>query len=56
MSGRSGKLLLALATKVNLGSGPVGTHDDIFVLSRLLHVLKWGFFFDERKGPAGYVV
>jgi hypothetical protein len=32
-----------------LASGPVGTHNHIFVLSRLLRVLKWGLLFDERR-------
>jgi hypothetical protein len=39
------KLLLVL-----LVSGPVGTYDHIFVLSRLLRVLKWDFLFEERRG------
>jgi hypothetical protein len=38
---RSNKLLLVLASTVVLG---FGTHDHIFVLSRLLRVLKWGLF------------
>jgi hypothetical protein len=33
-----------------LVSGPVRIHGHIFVLSRLLHVLKWGLLFDERRG------
>jgi hypothetical protein len=33
-----------------LVSGPIGTRDHIFVLSRLLCVLKWGLLFAERRG------
>jgi hypothetical protein len=33
-----------------LFSGTVGTHDQIFVLSRRSRVLKWDLLFDERKG------
>jgi hypothetical protein len=33
-----------------LVSGPIGTHDRIFVLSRLTRVLKWDLFFDESTG------
>jgi hypothetical protein len=46
--GLSGKLLLALASTI-LISGPVETHDHIFVFLRLLRVLKWGFLSDERN-------
>jgi hypothetical protein len=31
-----------------LVSGPVGTHDHIFVLFRILCVLKWGLIFDKK--------
>jgi hypothetical protein len=31
-------------------SGSVGTHDHMFVLSSHLRILKWGLFFDERRG------
>jgi hypothetical protein len=31
-------------------SGPGGTHDDIFVLFRLLRVLKLGLLFDKKRG------
>jgi hypothetical protein len=43
-------MLLALASTIVLVSGPVGTHDHIFVLSRLLRVLKRGLLIDERRG------
>jgi hypothetical protein len=33
-----------------LVSGPVGTHDHIFVFSRLLSVLKWGYLLEEKRG------
>jgi hypothetical protein len=33
-----------------LVSGPVGTQDHIFVLSRPLRGFKWGLLFDERRG------
>jgi hypothetical protein len=33
-----------------LASSSVGNHDHIFVLSRLLRILKWGFLFVERRG------
>jgi hypothetical protein len=36
--------------KSTLFSGMVGTDDHIFVLSRLLRVLKWCLFFDEMRG------
>jgi hypothetical protein len=68
--GRTGKLLLAFANTVVLGSlqfspvnccwflpaqlflasGPVGTHDHIFVLSRLLRSMKWCLLYEERRG------
>jgi hypothetical protein len=47
---QSSKLLLAFASKVLLGFGPLGTHEHIFVVSRPLHVLKWGLLFDKRRG------
>jgi hypothetical protein len=31
-------------------SGPVGTYDNIFVLSKILGVSKWGLLVDERRG------
>jgi hypothetical protein len=37
-----------------LVSGPVGTHDQIFVLSRLLRVLKWGPLFDYSLTTTGH--
>jgi hypothetical protein len=40
------KLLLAFASTLNLG---FGTHVHIFVLSKLLRVLKWGIRFDDRR-------
>jgi hypothetical protein len=33
-----------------MDTDPVGTHDHIFVLSRLLLVLKWGLLLDEGTG------
>jgi hypothetical protein len=47
---QSSKLMLALVSTVLLLSGPVRTHDHIFVLSRLVRVFKWGLLFDERRG------
>jgi hypothetical protein len=41
------KLLLSLTSTAVLDLGP---HDHIFVLSRLLHVLKWCLLFDKRRG------
>jgi hypothetical protein len=35
------KLLFSIASKIILVSSPAETHDCIFVLSRLLYVLKW---------------
>jgi hypothetical protein len=43
-------LLLALISTVNLVSAPVRIHYHIFVLSKLLTVLKWGLLFNERRG------
>jgi hypothetical protein len=40
------KFSLALASAVTLG---FGFHDQIFVPSKLLRVLKWGFIFDGRS-------
>jgi hypothetical protein len=37
-----------------LVSDPVGTHNHVFTLSRLLRVLKWGLRFDERRGLTTY--
>jgi hypothetical protein len=41
----SGKLLLALTSTVNLG-----VRFRHFILSKILCVLKWGSFFDDRRG------
>jgi hypothetical protein len=47
---QSSKLLLALASIVVLDVGPHrDSNDHIFVLSRLLRVLKCGLLFDERR-------
>jgi hypothetical protein len=37
-------------TQSFLNSVPVGTHDRIFIFSRLLRVLNWGLFVDKRRG------
>jgi hypothetical protein len=42
-------LLLALPAQSMLVLGSFGTHDHIFVLSKILRVLKLGPFFDERR-------
>jgi hypothetical protein len=44
---QSSKLLL---TQSFLVWGSVGTNDDIFLLSRLSHVLKWNLLFEEWRG------
>jgi hypothetical protein len=44
-----GKLLLVSPAQSLLVSGSVGIHDHNFVLSRLLHVLKWGLFYDKMR-------
>jgi hypothetical protein len=41
---------LVLASTVFLCFEPQWDHDHIFVLSRLLHVSKWGLLFDKRRG------
>jgi hypothetical protein len=46
----SGKLLLVSPAQSFFVSGPIDTHGHIYVLTRLLHVLKWGLLFDERRG------
>jgi hypothetical protein len=46
----SSKFLLALASTSVLDFGPLGTHDHIFVISRLSGVLNWGLLFDDRWG------
>jgi hypothetical protein len=49
---QSSKLLLALASTVFLGFGPRwNPWLYIFVLFRLLRVLKWGLLFEKRRGP-----
>jgi hypothetical protein len=46
---QSSKLLLPSSAQSILFSGPLGTHDHIFFfVSRLLCVLKWGPFFNEK--------
>jgi hypothetical protein len=47
---QSSKFMLVSPAQSFLVSGPVGTHDHIFVLPQILRVLKWGLLFDERRG------
>jgi hypothetical protein len=46
----SEKLLLVFSSTANLGFGPRRDPYRIFLLSKILRVLKWGLQFDERKG------
>jgi hypothetical protein len=46
----SSKLLLGFASTVVLVSGPVGTHDHVCILSRVLRVFKWGVLYEETRG------
>jgi hypothetical protein len=46
--GSSSKFLLGLASTVVLFSGPLGTNDNIFILSRHLCVFKWGLLLDRE--------